>query len=349
MAVFYNEKVSATDGGKCSSKRFIKEVRRNMDELIYMNIAKNLSGEATEAEKQMLRDWLAGGSQNQAAYDDIKRYWNKVAFDGPAFDTAKAWEKVSGSMQTATAKRTILFLPWVRYSMAAAAMLLLGVFTWNLVTPDTITVAANETNIDVVLPDGSNISLRKGSKLHYPEKFGDKERNVELEGEAFFAVARDEQKPFIIDAQVAEVKVLGTSFNVDCNGKLALVVVKTGKVQLSDRKKTASVILTPGEIGILNNGKLFERNADTTNLLYWKTGRIIFAHQPLAEAIAELSRLKDAVIEFDASVNDAEKQQLVTGTYKSEQPLNAILDDLLLVTHCQWTKQNDNTYLISRK
>ena len=86
------------------------------------------------------------------------------------------------------------------------------------------------------LPDGSKIFLNRNSEFSYRSNFGKHRRDVKLTGEAFFEIAPDASKPFIIDAGKAKVKVVGTSFNVITNNSESAVevFVKTGKVMLSD-------------------------------------------------------------------------------------------------------------------
>jgi hypothetical protein len=104
---------------------------------------------------------------------------------------------------------------------------------------------AQEKVLNYTLPDGTKVSLNRGSKISYPSTFEGQTREITLQGEAFFDVAHDAQHPFIIHAQGADIKVLGTSFNVNAYSKQVKVWVKTGKVQV---KKSASVIqLLPGE------------------------------------------------------------------------------------------------------
>lgn len=322
-----------------------------MDEQAYNNIAKKFSGEASEEELKMLQDWLAEDPKNKASYEDLEILWNKSdkILHSPSFNTGNAWEKVSGKLQLEQpGKRTIIFAPWIRYSVAAAAVLLIGVFAINnFFGNKTITIAAVDDNLEISLPDNSHIFLRKGSTLHYPKIFRGNERKVTLEGEAFFEVARNERKPFVIDAQTAIVKVLGTSFDVKCNESEASVVVKTGKVQMSDPRKKTQIILTPGEKGLLKNGELTEQLVKTDNLLYWQTGILNFTGMALADIINELREIKNATIMLDPGMPEEQRVQLINITF-SNQSLEEMLTDLCLVARCQWSKQ-DNTYHVSSK
>ncbi|MBK7131283.1 MAG: FecR domain-containing protein [Bacteroidales bacterium] len=121
----------------------------------------------------------------------------------------------------------------------------------------------------ISLPDGSKISLNRNSQLTYRENFGKKNRNVKLTGEAFFEIAPDASKPFIIDAGKADVRVVGTSFNVITNNTESEVevYVKTGKVILSDKSGSQSIALEPGFVGKMDSktsGKLLMKIPTTS-------------------------------------------------------------------------------------
>ena len=104
------------------------------------------------------------------------------------------------------------------------------------------------------MPDGSRIFLNRNSEFSYRSNFGDRNRNVTLTGEAFFEIAPDAAKPFIIDAGNARVKVVGTSFNVITNNSRSAVevFVKTGKVMLSNNSGSKSMALEPGYVGTMD-------------------------------------------------------------------------------------------------
>ena len=109
----------------------------------------------------------------------------------------------------------------------------------------------NQKNLQVTLPDGSNIYLNRNTILSYQKNFGRDDRNVTLSGEAFFDIAPDTEKPFIVDAGKASVKVVGTSFNVITNNhdSAVEVFVKTGKVMLSGDTGNRNLEIEPGIYG----------------------------------------------------------------------------------------------------
>jgi len=136
-------------------------------------------------------------------------------------DVDKAWNRVSSQMNENRFR--IMRYSFIR--VAAMALLILGIGAVTIYMNNSgyfskkisAATSIDEKNIVVNLPDGSKISLNRNSVLTYRENFGKRNRNVELTGEAFFEIAPDASKPFIIDAGKADVRVVGTSFNVITN------------------------------------------------------------------------------------------------------------------------------------
>lgn len=116
------------------------------------------------------------------------------------------------------------------------------------------------------LPDGSVITLNKGSMLTYPEFFTDSVRQVTMEGEVFFDVAKNPGKPFVIKTKEAEIRVLGTSFNVKSRKGNTKVIVETGIVEVAHRGK--KVQLLPGKQVSVNEGDTILQAENTSNTLY---------------------------------------------------------------------------------
>jgi ribosomal protein L30E len=128
---------------------------------------------------------------------------------------------------------------------------------------------SNNKMLQLVLSDGSVVSLQPNSRIYYSKDFTGKNREVILEGEAFFLVKRDPSKPFLVYYHNIVTKVLGTSFNVRTLARTNNfeVAVKTGKVQVYENEKTVkkgnlakTVIITPNQRAVYNStGENFEK------------------------------------------------------------------------------------------
>jgi transmembrane sensor len=164
-----------------------------------------------------------------------------------------------------------------------------------------VATGINQKNLLIDLPDGSKIYLNRNSELNYRENFGKRNRSVTLAGEAFFEITADASKPFIIDAGNASVKVVGTSFNVITNNSESAVevYVKTGKVVLSDKSGSQSLILDPEFVGKIDSKKSVKSHNSDPNYLSWNTGLLIYNRQKLSVVFNDLKRVYNMDIVAD--------------------------------------------------
>jgi transmembrane sensor len=149
--------------------------------------------------------------------------------------------------------------------------------------------------------------MNRSSRLTYDPMPGKKIRNVSLRGEAFFEIAPDTSKPFIIDAGKARVKVLGTSFNVITkNSKDEVeVFVKTGKVMLSDPSGNRTMVLDPGYIGTFDSHNSTKSINEDKNYLSWNTDLLVYDGQKLGVVFSDLKRVHNInVIADDPGILD---------------------------------------------
>ncbi len=171
------------------------------------------------------------------------------------------------------------------YRVAAVSIIVLGL-SWILVnlTDDSQTLATEFSQTEIILPDGSSVSLNANSKLIYPKTFKGDRRRVELIGEAYFDITSNPDKPFIIFANNAEIKVLGTEFNVLSNKELneVEVLVESGVVSLSSKNNTSkSLLLKKGDFGVFKDNLLTKAKVLNPNYLSWKTKVMDFRNENL--------------------------------------------------------------------
>jgi len=137
--------------------------------------------------------------------------------------------------------------------------------------------------------------------MRYPTEFTSDIRLVEMEGEAFFNVMRDEGKPFIVRTRQADVKVLGTSFNVKAyqEDELMAVSVRTGKVEV-DMPESVMRLL-PNEQVIVNNanGEILKKNEDVQKVTAWLQGGLYFNRTPISSVVHDLERMYNQAIVLD--------------------------------------------------
>jgi ferric-dicitrate binding protein FerR (iron transport regulator) len=205
--------------------------------------------------------------------------------------------------------------------------------------------AKNEIKEQLILPDGSIVSLNADSKLEYPKEFNGNERNVKLTGEAFFNVTKNTEKPFVIETDNAEVRVLGTSFNV--NTKLpenkVEVFVETGLVELKRRNNgNEKLLIKPGDVGVLTKDKLEKSVNKNNNIIAWKTHEIIFREDKLSDVIHILNRVYNINI-------ICENQEVLNLKYTStfvNQEISSVINVICVTFDLKVEYKNDKIYLI---
>ncbi|MBB6126521.1 FecR family protein [Mucilaginibacter lappiensis] len=157
----------------------------------------------------------------------------------------------------------------------------------------------------VVLPDGTRVWLNSASSLRYPTAFTGKERRVELNGEAYFEVSKDANKPFYVKTATQTVTVLGTHFNI--NSYTDEAATKTtlleGSIRVTSNTNGATVKLKPGEQAVNTvNAIDVEENADIDEAVSWKNGKFLFRNTDLHTIMRQLSRWYDVDVEYQGNV-----------------------------------------------
>jgi len=157
----------------------------------------------------------------------------------------------------------------------------------------------------VTLPDGSNVWLNAASSLTYPNRFTGNQRHVELHGEAYFEIFKDKNSPFTVTAEDANIKVLGTHFNVMAykNEPSINTTLLEGSVSLSS--KNGHALLVPGQQGAVDNKaqNITLREVNVEDAVAWKNGNFSFRKQNLPAAMNKIARWYNVDVEYSGNVN----------------------------------------------
>lgn len=182
--------------------------------------------------------------------------------------------------------------------------------------------------LTIKLPDGSVVKLNAGSSIRYPQEFAGHERNVSLQGEAFFDVVENPDKPFVISTDGLETKVLGTSFNVRSYQDEAeiKVAVVTGKVKISGPDGNSSVLL-PSEMGIFEREKasIIKDHYDFRKEIGWTDGVLYFDKDDLKTVMKKLEMWYG--VNFDVEKSFRFKG-LYSGEFRNNESLEVVLEGI---------------------
>jgi ferric-dicitrate binding protein FerR (iron transport regulator) len=324
---------------------------------IYDDDLKLTAEEKNKIAEELLSDQkekveLLGMVEKVDLYFDLKKY--------PA---EKALEKVQNKIQKrsqSSFNRVVKLIsnPLMRYAAAVLVAVLLSVAGYEMLSnkaesPKILEISsADQVVKSFELPDGTLVSLNSDTQLKYPKRFGKETREVTIEGEAFFEVKPNKNKPFIIHAGNAQIKVLGTSFNVSAypRARLVEVIVETGKVQVSNKltvtEQTNELILDPGDKGTLvysSNALLKTTNQDP-NFMAWKTNNLIFRATSLNEVIRNLEK----VYKVNIRLADPKLNGLLLTAQFNDYPLDFILK-VIETTFQMETQKIDGQYILKAK
>lgn len=275
---------------------------------LYKLVAREISGQASQKDKERVEIWKSSSPKAAEDYTDLKRIWGKRYFAKEDIELVtqreaneKIWESVFGQDEK---KHNSSIDTSILVKIAAAFIIIFSVaFVISFIVDNdnpkevaTITEIHKQTlpgqKSTIHLPDGSTAYLNSGSKISYLSNYNDSVRIINLEGQVFFDVFKDKDKPFIVRCRGLEVEALGTQFDVNSFGESIQVSLLRGSVELhlSGTNESKSLILNPGEYSIVNReNKLVKKgNFDPYKVLAWKDGRMIFNKATIQEIIPKL-------------------------------------------------------------
>lgn len=188
------------------------------------------------------------------------------------------------------------------------------------------------------LPDGSDVWLNAASSIKYPANFANlKERKVFLTGEAYFEVAKDKTRPFIVNSQFQAVEVLGTHFNINAyaNQRKIKTTLLEGSVKVSVLKKLSSAKeIKPNQVAIFEGNSINVEEVDAEESIAWKNGYFQFSGKTLEEAMQEVARWYNVEIIYK---NEELRTRLLAGTISKYGKISTVLKTMELADALHFT------------
>ena len=270
-------------------------------------LPKYFAGEATPEEQRVIDDWLSADEKNRTEFDAFSKLWNitgKVQ-PGDEINLEKEWRLLEKEISPARVKKISL----VRILQIAASVLLVSVLGFaGLKYAGMKSEKAPAAEFSTLkMSDGTIISLNAGSRITYRKGYGVTHRNIDLKGEAYFEVAKNESLPFIITAGDASIQVTGTKFNVRAykDQTEVKVTVTEGSVRLYETGQSAKeAILSAGETGTFDRTLKVVKKQPLLNMndIAWKTRILDFHNTTLSEVAAVLENTYHRKVWVDPAV-----------------------------------------------
>lgn len=323
-----------------------------MTEKYYIDLfEKFLDNRASDEEICLLRSIIRSDRNIQRLFEE------KLVASNPAMDE-NAKQRIFGNIrkEIRTNKKAISVpQTWKKVSQWAAILLLpvLSAFSVYYFTQKsahaqqpTIITAQNGEKAEVILPDGSKVWINSGSTLTYQHDFNRKSRPVYLEGEAYFEVAKDKERPFVVKTQSMDVQAIGTTFNVRSykSEQQVSAILLSGKVKVSALGKETLLNVNQRATFDKYSKVLSTDNVEANNFVEWKKGNIYFNNQTFNDIAQTLSRIYNVDIQF---ASEELRPMRFSGTLGSSGIKNAL--DILSLTSPMYYDVKDTTIILHYK
>lgn len=296
-------------------------------------LKKFISGKCTPEEAEQVKKFLLRSENSGELEKILDDQWDRFEAEEPSASVMDEWQnefeqRKQNLIEREQRRKAGNFRKWSYVAAAACLIPILFFITFHSVQQEgekSLTHAAlvevrtstGETS-ELTLPDGTSVFMGPKSRLSYPEKFDGAMREVSLDGEAFFDVAKNPEQPFVIVSGEISTRVLGTSFKVEAySGSPVSVSVVTGKVRVArqEQEKTGKelAVLTPGKQVKYDSVSQTAEVSDFNirDVSQWKEGRLMFRSVAVKEVLQNLERWYDVRITVENPGWDDKKIQLV--------------------------------------
>jgi transmembrane sensor len=333
-----------------------------------------LKGELSSSEIRELIKWIKLNNENKRHFDEYCEIWitAKASLKNPGYNFHEGFWKFKQKIQTDKVlhmdlNKSNMFKILIRYAaiiiitFSISAMLFYYIGKNQIISPKMTyseLVVPMGSRVIFSLPDGTKVNLNAGSKLKYDNRFGIKDRVVQLEGEGYFKVTKDKERPFTVKTSQLSVQALGTTFNIKAysEDKTIETTLIEGSVKIegtTGKNKNEVRVLKPNQkltffkedstmvdntttpISAAKNGnqpaqvqktiqipRIVTENVNIEPVISWKENRWIFEKQSLSQIAVELERKFDVQINFES---ERLKTFRFTGTILAE-PIEQVLE-----------------------
>ncbi len=295
------------------------------DERLYLLLDRYLAGEASAAEAEAVRRWLVDDPEHRLLLEDLRLIKRVVADRAPESSADAAWAKAVKTLEVAPQPRVSRRVLVGALAAAALVIALIGVGGVLRRTPQWREYATTAAQRLVVrLQDGTQVTIAPRSRVRYTTDYGTARRDLYLDGEAYFQVAPDSQRPLRVHTAASLTEDLGTAFVVRAYADQVAteVVVAEGRVALSRADTTAvphspALVLEARDLGRLEPRGVaaVRRGVDVGRYLAWTRGVLAFDGTPLGDVVRTLGRWYNVEIRL---ADSALATRRLTATFQNE-------------------------------
>ena len=317
-----------------------------------------IAGTTTEEENRQLMEWFRQCASKEEFFMLFETAWKESPDEMPRDVQERMYRRLSRELDEKKTKTILLRsrFSWKVWPQIAVAciIIVLGLVNYRmndkqkqLSTQNFTVLAEKGKRAFITLPDSTKVWLNSDTKISYPADYGLKERNVTLVGEAYFEVAKNPDKRFIVEAKGMQVEALGTSFNVNAyqNDNKIIASLFSGSVRVSYDRHVA--ILKPHEsvkVDLLNRSFSRYKDESMQNIALWRKNEITFDGESLEEITHIMSRLYNTTICIE---DESLKKVCYIGTIRNNN-LENFIDIINLTTPVVYENKGDTVFLRKR-
>ncbi|GAT62008.1 FecR family protein [Paludibacter jiangxiensis] len=273
-------------------------------------LEKFLRKEATSEETRRLTEWFCQPDTKEKLSGFYAEKWEEAAASMDAALQNSMLENIRSEMSPGRHRWSLPFGKLMKYAAAAVIPVMLGVGAYLLIAnlahdnnKEMIVSVENGQKANLQLPDGTKVWLNSGSSIRYDKSYNQHDRIIALEGEAYFEVAKDKKRPFIVKANAVSVRAVGTAFDVKAytNDDAITTTLIEGKVNVFD-KTTTSQLLPNQKITFNKSNHTFDKVQvyDAAIAGLWKNNQLAFDSETLEDIAKVLERMYNIQVVFDS-------------------------------------------------
>ncbi len=321
-----------------------------------------IAGTTTEEENRQLMEWFRECASKEEFFALFETAWKDSSNEMPRDVQERMYRRLNLNLDLDEKKKEVKAVPlrprvsWKIWPQVAAAcvIVVLSLLNYNMshkqkqLAAQSFTVSAEKgQRAFVTLPDSTKVWLNSDTKISYPADYGMKERNVALVGEAYFEVAKNPEKRFVVEAKGLQVEALGTAFNINAYKEDNKIIASlfSGSVRVSYDDHVA--ILQPYEsvkVDLLTRGFFQYKDESMKDIALWRENEITFDGESLEEITHIMNRLYNTTIHIE---DESLKKECYVGTIRNNS-LENFIDIINLTTPVVYEYKGDTVFLLRR-
>jgi len=306
-------------------------------------ISNRFLGTITPDNDQLLDKWIGEKIENQRYFSEQKKLWELFTMHQKMqqIDEHKAFQKISAQLFTRKKRNILAYIQRIAAIMLIPVVIASSIYILSEKTERKQQATVYNTaetplgmRSSLVLPDGTKVWLNSDTKIRYPGNFSKNQRDVYLDGEAFFEVSKNEHQPFVVHTSGVIVKVLGTKFNVKAYSDENQVEASLfeGKINLLLRNSSNQTVekeVKPGQSFVYSKNKrqLVLNRFPQDEINGWKKNQLLFKDDTFGKLVRKIERWYNVELIYDEQqFND---RRLTVELYEGER-LERLMDILSL-------------------